>query len=122
MKLRASDAIAFLAIIIVIVALSAYALAATISEGIRVMNEPVEVKISALNGNKVKIGDVVTLCANLGGVKSRYNLRWETDDGNGVWREITEEEGTISADGLLYAFRISNENRNNKYRVLMTVN
>lgn len=122
MRLRASDAIAFLAIIIVVVALSAYALAATIGEGIRVMNEPVEVKISVLNGGKIRVGDEVTLCANLGGVKTRYTLNWQTDDGTGEWRAIRNDEGIISADGLLYAFKSSRENVKNKYRVLMTIN
>ena len=122
MRFKASDAIAFLAIIIVIVALSAYALAATIGEGIRVLNEPVEVKISILNGNKIRLGDVVTLCANMGGVKGGYTLNWQTDGGTGEWRPVTTDEGSVSADGLLYAFQSSKENIKNRYRVLLVLN
>ena len=80
-----------------------------------------EVKISILNGNKIRLGDVVTLCANMGGVKGGYTLNWQTDGGTGEWRPVTTDEGSVSADGLLYAFQSSKENIKNRYRVLLVL-
>ena len=113
MRYRITDVISFLIVIVLIVGLTSFAMAAMINEGIRAVNQQVEVEALILNENR-QLGDIIHLCADVSGTRNRYTVQWEQDSGAG-WAPIP------NATDIIYAYTLSEENLSCRYRVLMTV-
>ncbi len=115
MRLKITDVIIYLTVIVLVVGITAFALAAMIGEGIHAAGEHAEVQISVLgNERQYKAGDIIHLCANVTGTKNRYSLQWQANDGTG-WDSIR------GAKSVVYAYELNRDNGGNRYRVIVNL-
>lgn len=111
MKLKVREVLAILTTLLVLVGGIAFSLLEQIELSAVQRAAPKEVSISVLN-DQIDYGVQVNLSANVTGVKGRYRLQWEVNDGNG-WRVI---EGAEEAE---YHYIFSPENETYSYRVFL---
>ena len=115
MRLKMTDVIIYLTVIILVVGITAFALAAMIGEGVHAAGEHAEVQISVLDGDRQhRTGDIIHLCANVKGTKSRYSLQWQSNDGTG-WDSI------LGAKSVVYAYELNHDTGNSRYRVIVNI-
>ena len=111
MKLKVREILAILTTLLVLVGGIAFSLLEQIELSAVQRSAPTEVSILVMN-ETIDYGDRVDLSANVTGIRGRYRLQWEVNDGNG-WRVI---EGAEEPE---YHYIFTPENETFSYRVFV---
>lgn len=111
MKLRVRDILAIVITLVVFVGGTGFALLEQSQMIIAKSGAPMEMELTMLN-DVVDYGTEINLSANVTGVRGKYTLQWEYNDGSG-WHAI---EGATEAE---YSYIFTPENEFWSYRVYL---